>query len=127
MVPGSPKISAKVDRSASYMARYICKNLVAAGVCKRAELQVAYAIGMAHPVSVYVNTYGTGVVSDEDLAKVVREVFDLRPKAIIKNLRLDRPIYRETSNYGHFGKDGFAWEETDKVDQVKQAVEKYQF
>ena len=123
----SGKDPTKVDRSASYMARYICKNLVAAGVCKRAELQVAYAIGMAHPVSIYVNTYGTGIVSDEDLAKVVREVFDLRPKAIIKNLKLDRPIYRATSNYGHFGRDGFTWEETDKVDEVKQAVAKYQF
>lgn len=123
----SGKDPTKVDRSASYMARYICKNLVAAGVCKRAELQVAYAIGMAHPVSIYVNTYGTGVVDDDTLAKVVREVFDLRPKAIIKHLRLDRPIYRSTSNYGHFGKDGFTWEEADKIDEIKQAVSKYTF
>lgn len=121
----SGKDPTKVDRSASYMARYICKNLVAAGVCKRAELQVAYAIGMAHPVSVYVNTYGTGVIDDDTLAKVVREVFDLRPKAIIKHLQLDRPIYRSTSNYGHFGKEGFSWEKTDKVEEVKQAVSKY--
>ena len=123
----SGKDPTKVDRSASYMARYLCKNLVAAGVCKRAELQVAYAIGMAHPVSVYVNTYGTGVVDDDTLAKVVREVFDLRPKAIIKHLHLDRPIYRSTSNYGHFGKEGFSWEETDKIDEIKQAVSKYTF
>ncbi len=123
----SGKDPTKVDRSASYMARYICKNLVAAGVCKRAELQVAYAIGMAHPVSVYVNTYGTGVIGDDLLAKVVREVFDLRPKAIIDHLQLASPVYRKTSNYGHFGKEGFSWEETDMTEQVKQAVEKYKF
>lgn len=123
----SGKDPTKVDRSASYMARYICKNLVAAGVCKRAELQVAYAIGMAHPVSVYVNTFGTGVIDDDSLAKVVREVFDLRPKAIIDHLHLAAPIYRMTSNYGHFGKEGFSWEETDMIEEVKQAVEKYKF
>ena len=123
----SGKDPTKVDRSASYMARYICKNLVAAGVCKRAELQVAYAIGMAHPVSVYVNTFGTGVIDDDSLAKVVREVFDLRPKAIIDHLHLAAPIYRKTSNYGHFGKEGFSWEETDMTKEVKQAVEKYKF
>ena len=123
----SGKDPTKVDRSASYMARYICKNLVAAGVCKRAELQVAYAIGMAHPVSVYVNTFGTGVIDDDSLAKVVREVFDLRPKAIIEHLHLAAPIYRMTSNYGHFGKEGFSWEETDMIEEVKQAVEKYKF
>ena len=123
----SGKDPTKVDRSASYMARYICKNLVAAGVCKRAELQVAYAIGMAHPVSVYVNTFGTGVIDDDSLAKVVREVFDLRPKAIIDHLQLAAPIYRKTSNYGHFGKEGFSWEETDMIEEVKQAVEKYKF
>lgn len=123
----SGKDPTKVDRSASYMARYICKNLVAAGVCKRAELQVAYAIGMAHPVSVYVNTFGTGVIDDDSLAKVVREVFDLRPKAIIDHLHLAAPIYRMTSNYGHFGKEGFSWEETDMIEEVKQVVEKYKF
>lgn len=123
----SGKDPTKVDRSASYMARYICKNLVAAGVCKRAELQVAYAIGMAHPVSVYVNAFGTGVIDDDSLAKVVREVFDLRPKAIIDHLHLAAPIYRMTSNYGHFGKEGFSWEETDMIKEVKQAVEKYKF
>ena len=123
----SGKDPTKVDRSASYMARYICKNLVAAGGCKRAELQVAYAIGMAHPVSVYVNTFGTGVIDDDSLAKVVREVFDLRPKAIIDHLHLAAPIYRKTSNYGHFGKEGFSWEETDMIEEVKQAVEKYKF
>ena len=123
----SGKDPTKVDRSAAYMARYVCKNLVASGVCRRAELQVAYAIGMAHPVSVYVNTFGTGAVDDEIIAKIVKDVFDLRPLAIIRNLKLDRPIYRATSNYGHFGRDGFTWEQTDKVDEIKQALEKYNF
>ncbi|MBR4800272.1 MAG: methionine adenosyltransferase [Clostridia bacterium] len=123
----SGKDPTKVDRSACYMARYVCKNLVASGVCKKAELQVAYAIGMAHPVSVYVNTFGTGIASDDVLAKVVEEVFDFRPLAIINNLRLDRPIYRMTSNYGHFGRKGFSWEETDKVDEIKATLSKYKF
>ena len=118
----SGKDPTKVDRSASYMARYICKNLVASGICRKAELQVAYAIGMAHPVSIYVNTVGTGIVDDEAVAKVVEEVFDLRPNAIIKNLKLNNPIYRATSNYGHFGRIGFSWEITDKVEEIKQAV-----
>lgn len=118
----SGKDPTKVDRSASYMARYICKNLVASGICRKAELQVAYAIGMAHPVSIYVNTFGTGIVDDETVAKVVEEVFDLRPKAIIKNLELNNPIYRATSNYGHFGRSGFSWERTDKVEEIKNAV-----
>ena len=123
----SGKDPTKVDRSACYMARYVCKNLVASGVCRKAELQVAYAIGMAHPVSIYVNTFGTGIVSDEIIAKVVEEVFDFRPLAIINNLRLDRPIYRATSNYGHFGRKGFTWEETDKVDEIRATLEKYKF
>ncbi len=123
----SGKDPTKVDRSAAYMARYVCKNLVASGVCRKAELQVAYAIGMAHPVSVYVNTFGTGVVDDRIIAKIVNEVFDLRPKAIIKKLSLDRPIYRATSNYGHFGRAGFSWEETDSVDRIKEALKKYNF
>ena len=123
----SGKDPTKVDRSASYMARYVCKNLVASGICRKAELQVAYAIGMAHPVSIYVNTFGTGVVDDETIAKIVDEVFDFRPLAIIKNLKLDRPIYRATSNYGHFGRDGFSWEETDRTEDIKQALKKFQF
>ncbi len=123
----SGKDPTKVDRSASYMARYICKNLVASGICRKAELQVAYAIGMAHPVSVYVNTFGTGVLSDETIAEIVKEVFDLRPLAIIRNLHLDSPIYRATSNYGHFGREGFPWEKTDKVEAIQQAQQKYQF
>ncbi len=123
----SGKDPTKVDRSASYMARYICKNLVASGVCKKAQLQVAYAIGMAHPVSILVDTFGTGIVSDEILSKVVRDVFDLRPRAIIDQLHLDAPIYRATSNYGHFGRKGFAWENTDKVDAINEAISKYKF
>ena len=123
----SGKDPTKVDRSASYMARYVCKNLVASGICRRAELQVAYAIGMAHPVSVYVNTFGTGKVSDDIIAKIVDDVFDLRPLAIIRSLRLDKPIYRATSNYGHFGREGFSWEETDRVEDIRQALKKYSF
>ena len=123
----SGKDPTKVDRSAAYMARYVCKNLVASGICRRAELQVAYAIGMAHPVSVYVNTFGTGKVSDDISAKIVDDVFDLRPLAIIRSLRLDKPIYRATSNYGHFGREGFSWEETDRVEDIKQALKKYSF
>ena len=118
----SGKDPTKVDRSAAYMARYICKNLVASGICRKAELQVAYAIGMAHPVSIYVNTFGTGIVDDDTVAKIVDEVFDLRPKAIIKNLGLNSPIYRATSNYGHFGRNAFSWEKTDKVEEIKQVV-----
>ena len=118
----SGKDPTKVDRSAAYMARYICKNLVASGICRKAELQVAYAIGMAHPVSIYVNTFGTGIVDDDTVAKIVDEVFDLRPKAIIKNLGLNSPIYRATSNYGHFGRNVFSWEKTDKVEEIKQVV-----
>lgn len=123
----SGKDPTKVDRSAAYMARYVCKNLVASGICRRAELQVAYAIGMAHPVSVYVNTFGTGVVDDEIISKIVLDVFDLRPMAIIKNLRLNNPIYRDTSNYGHFGRKGFSWEETDRIDDINAALKKYTF
>ncbi len=123
----SGKDPTKVDRSASYMARYICKNLVASGICKRAELQVAYAIGMAHPVSVYVNTFGTGVVEDDTIANIIKEVFDLRPLAIIRQLHLDSPVYRSTSNYGHFGKEFLSWEKTDKVVEINNALSKYRF
>ena len=123
----SGKDPTKVDRSACYMARYVCKNLVAAGICNRVELQLAYAIGMSHPVSIYVDTFGTGIVDDETIVKIVQDVFDLRPLAIINELKLDRPIYRRTSNYGHFGREGFTWENTDKVEQVREALEKYKF
>ncbi len=123
----SGKDPTKVDRSACYMARYVCKNLVAAGICNRVELQLAYAIGMSHPVSIFVDTFGTGIVDDETIVKIVQDVFDLRPLAIINELKLDRPIYRRTSNYGHFGREGFTWENTDKVEQVREALEKYKF
>ena len=121
----SGKDPTKVDRSGNYMARYVCKNLVAAGVCRRVELQVAYAIGRARPVSVYVDTFGTGVVGDDIVAEIVSKVFDLRPRAIIRRLKLNRPIYRETANYGHFGRAEFSWEKTDKVDEIKAELAKY--
>ena len=101
------------------MARYVCKNMVAAGAADRMQLEVSYAIGVAHPISLHVNTFGTGVKSDAELEEIVRKVFDLRPSAIIDKLSLRRPIYRATANYGHFGRSGFPWEETDKVDQIK--------
>jgi S-adenosylmethionine synthetase len=120
----SGKDPTKVDRSGAYMARYICKNLVASGICRRAELQVAYAIGMAHPVSLYVNTFGTGIADDSVISKIVSEVFDLRPLAIIKKLGLENPIYRKTANYGHFGNPDFPWEKTDKTEQINSALDK---
>jgi S-adenosylmethionine synthetase len=115
----SGKDPSKVDRSASYMARYVAKNIVAAGFCERCEVQVAYAIGIAQPVSLYVSTFGTGKVPDEKIEKAISEVFDLTPQGIIHTLDLLKPIYRETSNYGHFGRDGFSWEKTDKVEALK--------
>ena len=120
----SGKDPTKVDRSASYMARYIAKNIVAAKLARRCELQVAYAIGVAKPVSVRVDTFGTGVVSDELLEKAVGEVFDLRPKAIIEKLDLRRPIYQQTAKNGHFGNPDFPWEKTDRVDALLAAAEK---
>lgn len=119
----SGKDPSKVDRSGLYMARYVCKNLVAAGIAKRVEIEIAYAIGMSHPVAVYVDSYGTGIVPDDKIVEIVNKVFDLRPLAIIRNLKLDRPIYRATSNYGHLGKSVFPWEQTDKVDEIKRALE----
>jgi len=115
----SGKDPSKVDRSASYMARYVAKNIVAAGLCDRCEVQVAYAIGIAKPVSLFVSTFGTGKVDDEKIEKAIGEVFDLTPQGIIKTLDLLKPIYRETSNYGHFGREGFSWEKTDKVEALK--------
>ena len=120
----SGKDPTKVDRSAAYMCRYICKNLVAAGVCKRVTIQVSYAIGMAHPISIYVNTHKSGIIDDELLSEVVRKVFDLRPLAIIETLGLRNPIYRSTTNYGHFGKPGLPWEKVDKVKQIVAEVNK---
>lgn len=109
----SGKDSTKVDRSAAYMARYVCKNIVAAHLANECELQLAYAIGVANPVSVFVNTFGTGKLSDEELAKIVRENFDFRPLAIIEKLGLRRPIFKKTAAYGHFGREEFPWEKTD--------------
>jgi S-adenosylmethionine synthetase len=122
----SGKDPSKVDRSAAYMARYIAKNLVAADLARRCEVQIAYAIGMAQPVSVLVDTFGTGVLPDEQLGKIVREHFDLRPAEIIKKLQLKRPIYRPTASYGHFGRppegEFFTWEKIDQVDALKRAA-----
>jgi S-adenosylmethionine synthetase len=120
----SGKDPTKVDRSASYMARYVAKNLVAAGLGDRVMVQLAYAIGVADPVSVHVNSYGTSPVSDRLLVKAVREHFPLTPKGIIEDLDLRRPIYRQTAAYGHFGRDEaeFTWEKTDKAEALKTAV-----
>ena len=118
----SGKDPTKVDRSACYMARYIAKNIVAAGLADRCEIQLAYAIGVAQPVSVRVDSFGTGIVSDEQLQKAVKTVFDLRPAAIIETLDLRRPIYRKTAENGHFGNPAFPWERTDRIEQLKAAV-----
>jgi len=120
----SGKDPTKVDRSAAYMARYVAKNLVAAGAADRCEIQFAYAIGIADPVSIMVDTKGTGQVSDERLVKLVRRLFDLTPAGIIKTLKLRRPIYQRTATYGHFGRDeeGFTWEETDRINDIKRAL-----
>ena len=117
----SGKDPTKVDRSATYMARYAAKNVVAAGLASRCEVQLAYAIGVARPVSVLVNTDGTGVVSDEELAAALQQVFDFRPAAIIEQLELRRPIYRQLAAYGHIGREdlGVAWERTDKAEALK--------
>ncbi|MCD8372761.1 MAG: methionine adenosyltransferase [Clostridia bacterium] len=120
----SGKDPTKVDRSATYMARYICKNAVAAGLCKEIELQVAYAIGVSTPVSVYVNTFGTGILADEDLADIIVKEFDLRPSAIIDVLDLRRPIYSQTAAYGHFGKEGLPWEFTDRASDLAKYLKK---
>jgi len=120
----SGKDPTKVDRSACYMMRHVAKNIVAAGLADRCEVQVAYAIGIAHPLSVMINTFGTGAVDEARLANAVREVFDLRPKGIVQALDLLRPIYAKTSAYGHFGRElpEFTWERTDKVEALKAAL-----
>jgi len=120
----SGKDPSKVDRSASYMCRYIVKNIVAAGLAKQCEVQIAYTIGRAQPVSVMVGAYGTGVVPSRELTEIVKKMFDLRPAAIIERLDLLRPIYRKTSNYGHFGRElpELTWEKTDLVKDLKRAV-----
>ena len=121
----SGKDPTKVDRSAAYAARYVAKNVVAAGLARRCQVQLAYAIGVAKPVSVLVETFGTGKVSDEKLSQAVQQVFDLRPTAIIRDLELRRPIYRQLAAYGHMGREelGVRWENTDRVEQLKKAVE----
>ncbi|WP_202107971.1 methionine adenosyltransferase [Succinivibrio dextrinosolvens] len=118
----SGKDPSKVDRSAAYAARHVAKNIVAAGLAHKAEVQVSYAIGVAQPVSISVNTFGTGKIDDNKIAEIVPHVFDLRPYGLIKDLDLLRPIYQKTASYGHFGRDGFSWEELDKVDALKQAL-----
>ena len=120
----SGKDPTKVDRSGAYAARYVAKNLVAAGLADKCEIQLAYAIGVARPVSIFVDSFGTGKVSDEKLADIVAENFDLRPAAIIKKLDLRRPIYRQVAAYGHFGRVDveFPWERTDKVEELKAAI-----
>ena len=117
----SGKDPSKVDRSAAYMGRYIAKNIVAAGLARRCEIQLAYAIGVAEPVSIAVDSFGTGSVADARIVKAVREVFSCTPRSMIETLDLRRPIYRPTAAYGHFGRDGFSWERTDKVEALRAA------
>ncbi len=121
----SGKDPTKVDRSAAYAARWVAKNIVAAGLARKCQVQLAYAIGVAHPVSVMVETFGTGKVSDERLEKAVRKVFDLRPSAIIRDLDLRKPIYRQLAAYGHMGREdlGVTWEKTDRVEAIRAALE----
>ncbi len=120
----SGKDPTKVDRSAAYAARYAAKNVVAAGLADRVEIQVAYAIGVAHPLSINVETFGTGKIADEKIVRLITDCFDLRPGAIIRDLDLRRPIYRKTATYGHFGRDDvqFPWERTDKADDLRRAA-----
>lgn len=118
----SGKDPTKVDRSGAYYARYIAKNIVAAGLAKRALIELAYAIGKARPLGMRVETFGTGLVPDEKITEVAQKVFDARPRAIIENLNLQRPIYTPTSAYGHFGREGFPWENTDKVEELRKLL-----
>jgi S-adenosylmethionine synthetase len=120
----SGKDPTKVDRSAAYAARYVAKNIVAAGLARRCQVELAYAIGVAQPVSILVETFGTGTVGDDVLEKAVRKVFDLRPTAIIRDLDLRRPIYRKLAAYGHMGRTdlGVRWEDTDRVQALRDAV-----
>ncbi|MEA3219757.1 MAG: S-adenosylmethionine synthase [Immundisolibacter sp.] len=120
----SGKDPSKVDRSAAYAARYVAKNIVAAGLAERCEVQVSYAIGVAEPTSIMVDTFGTGQVSNVTLTRLVREHFDLRPAGILRMLDLKRPIYRATASYGHFGRDeaDFTWERTDRADALRAAA-----
>ncbi|NMB10016.1 MAG: methionine adenosyltransferase domain-containing protein, partial [Tissierellia bacterium] len=118
----SGKDATKVDRSAAYMARYIAKNLVASGLANKAEVGLSYAIGVAKPVAIYVDTFGTGKISDEEIAKIVEEKFDTRPAAIIDKLQLRKPVYKQVAAYGHFGRNDLdlSWEKLDMVDELKK-------
>ena len=118
----SGKDPSKVDRSAAYAARWVAKNVVAAGYADRCEIQVAYAIGVAQPVSIRCDTFGTGKVSEEKLTAAIRQVFDLRPAAIIRDLEMKKPVFRRTAAYGHFGRADFAWERTNRVDALRKAI-----
>ncbi|AFG36121.1 methionine adenosyltransferase [Spirochaeta africana] len=118
----SGKDPSKVDRSAAYMARWVAKHVVAAGLATRCEVQLAYAIGVPEPVSVMVDTFGTATAPEQRIEQAVQQVFDLTPAGIIRDLDLLRPIYRKTAAYGHFGRDGFSWEKTDRISQLQQAV-----
>ena len=116
----SGKDPSKVDRSASYMGRYIAKNIVASGVADECEVQIAYAIGVSEPVSVMVDTFGTGKIPENEISKIVREVFGLKPAEIVTQLDLLNPVYGKTSSYGHFGREGFSWEKTDKIKEIQK-------
>ena len=118
----SGKDPSKVDRSGAYMGRYVAKNIVAAGIADRCEVQIAYAIGYAQPVSIFVETFGTSKFENERIVEAIRKIFDLRPKAIIETLNLLSPIYRRTAAYGHFGRAEFSWEKMDKVNQLKEIL-----
>ncbi len=115
----SGKDPTKVDRSAAYYARYVAKNIVKAGLAKECRIEVAYAIGVARPVSLFVDTNGTGKLSDEKLSEIIEKEFDFRPLAIIEKLDLRKPIYKATASYGHFGREGFSWEQTDRAEELK--------
>ena len=118
----SGKDCTKVDRSGAYAARWVAKNVVAAGLADKCEVQIAYAIGVARPLSLMVETFGTEKVDNDVIVAAVEQCFDLRPGAIIRDLRLRRPIYRKTAAYGHFGREGFPWEETNRVEQLRAAA-----
>ena len=118
----SGKDPSKVDRSAAYMARYVAKNIVAAGLCDRCEVELAYAIGVPFPVSVMVETFGTAKVEEKKIEKAVKDVFDLTPAGIVRTLDLKKPVFQKTASYGHFGREGFSWEKTDKVEELKKSV-----
>jgi S-adenosylmethionine synthetase len=120
----SGKDPTKVDRSAAYAARWVAKNVVAAGLAERCEIQVAYAIGVAHPLSINVETFGTGLIPDDEIAKAIEKTFDLRPGAIIRDLDLRKPIYQQVAAYGHFGRDDLdlTWERTNKVEELRQSA-----